>query len=322
MSEIDLLKLDLNLLVVLEILLRERSVTRTAALVGRTQSAVSHALNRMRQELDDPILVRVGGEMRVTPRAAQLAAELASVLGALRVVLANKGGFDPGTTSRRFTLAGPTLIASLLPDLVQQVQQEAPGASVELRSAGPRMLNELSEGTSDLAIGPPGLEPADGLRTQRLGLLHWVVFARRNHPAFERWSVEEWARWPHIRVRTGPNTGGPVDGAARAAGVERRIGVVIPYFLMAPPVLAASDMLFTVPWVELAYAATAFDLVAMEPPFPIDPFPFALYWSDHVDRHPALSWFRGHVTRAFERMLERGAPTLPRAKPPTKRGGR
>ena len=99
--------------VVLDVLLQERNVTRAAKRLHRTQSATSHALGRLREQLGDPILVRVGGEMRPTPKAERLAGEVSRILRTIGRVLAQEGAFDPATTDRVFTLAGPDFVAAM-----------------------------------------------------------------------------------------------------------------------------------------------------------------------------------------------------------------
>ena len=100
MREIDIASTDLNLLVVLDVLIQERNVTRAAKRLHRTQSATSHALGRLREQLGDPILVRVGGEMRPTPKAERLAGEVSRILRTIGRVLAQESAFEPATTDR------------------------------------------------------------------------------------------------------------------------------------------------------------------------------------------------------------------------------
>lgn len=296
MHAVDVSAVDLNLLVVLDVLLQERNVTRAAKRLGRTQSAVSHALARLRDQLGDPILVRVGGEMRATPRAERLAGEVSRLLRALGRVLAHEGAFDPATSDRVFTLAGPDFVAAILPTLLAKLGAIAPRVGVELAPVTPGMLRDVADGRVDLVVAPDSAEPAEGVSRAPLVTLDWAVYARRDHPAVKAWGPKAWSAHPHIRVRTPGGGEGPVDRAARAQRLTRRSGPYLPHFLLAPPLLARTDLLFTVPRAVLAEVAPRFGLVALPCPLKLPPLPLRLFWSALLDRDPAVRWFREWVS--------------------------
>ncbi len=127
MHQIDLSDIDLNLLVVLDVLLEERNVTRTAERLHRTQSAMSHALGRLREQLQDPILVRVSGQMRPTPKAGRLQPEVRRLLRSIERMLSDREQFDPQLSRRIFTVVAPDFVATVLPALMQSILREAPG---------------------------------------------------------------------------------------------------------------------------------------------------------------------------------------------------
>jgi DNA-binding transcriptional LysR family regulator len=291
MHEIDVAKTDLNLLVVLDVLLQERNVTRAAMRLHRTQSATSHALGRLRVELGDPILVRVGGEMRPTPKASRLHGEVSRILRNISRVLGQEGGFDPATTDRVFTLAGPDFIAASLPVLLAHMAVHTPEAGVELMPPTQGMLRDVADGRVDVAIAPASVQRGEGLRSAPLASLDWAVYARSDHPAVRKWSANAWAAYPHVRVRT---SGGesPVDLAARAQKLVRRRGPTLPHFLLAPPLLARTDLLMTVPRAVLADVAPRFGLVALPCPVKLAPIELSMFWSAQLDRDPAITWFR------------------------------
>lgn len=298
MHGIDVATTDLNLLVVLDVLLEERNVTRAARRLHRTQSATSHALGRLRAQLGDPLLVRIGGEMRPTPKAERLAGEIARILRTIGRVLAEDGSFDPATSDRTFTFAGPDFVAATLPVLLARMAMDTPSAGVELVPAGPGMLRDVADGRLDIAVAPSGVPKREGLRRAPLATLEWVVYARAEHPAVRAWSAAAWARYPHVRVRTASGAPSPVDAAARAAGLPRRPGPYLPHFLLAPPLLARSDLLMTVPRAALADVAARFGLVALPCPVPLAPLELSMFWSASLDRDPAITWFRGALCAA------------------------
>jgi DNA-binding transcriptional LysR family regulator len=311
MHEIDVTRTDLNLLVVLDVLLEERNVTRAAKRLHRTQSATSHALARLREQLGDPLLVRVGGAMRPTPKAERLAGEISRILRTIGRVLAVGDAFDPARSDRVFRLAGPDFVAAALPALLARMAVETPRAGVELRPAGSTMLGELIDGRLDLAIAPTAAAKGDGLRSVPLAALDWVVYARGDHPAIRGWSARAWARHPHVRVRTASGGEGPVDVAARAQKLTRRLGPTLPHFLLAPPLLMRTDLLMTVPRAVLAEVAPRFGLVALPCPLKLEPVALSLCWSAQHDGDPAVVWFREAVRKAASEAF--AAPDAPRS---------
>jgi DNA-binding transcriptional LysR family regulator len=308
MHEIDVSQTDLNLLVVLDVLLEERNVTRAAKRLHRTQSAVSHALGRLRVQLGDPLFVRVGSEMRPTPKADRLAGEISRLLRTIGRVLAQEGAFDPATTDRVFTLAGPDFIAAVLPMLLARMASTTPSAGVELLPAASGMLRDVADGRVDLALAPAGLARTEGLRSAPLTNLDWAVYARADHPAVRGWGPAAWAAYPHVRVRTTSGEESPVDAAARAAGLRRRAGPYLPHFLLAPPLLARTDLLMTVPRAVLADVAPRFGLVALPCPLALAPIGLSMFWSAPLDRDPAITWFRQAVQAAAAEAFTSTAP--------------
>jgi DNA-binding transcriptional LysR family regulator len=309
MRPFDVAQADLNLLVVLDVLLQERNVTRAARRLHRTQSAVSHALARLRDQLGDPLLVRVGGAMRPTPRALQLMPEVTRLLATIGRVLGAESGFDPKTTTRTFSLAAPDFVAAALPALVARMAAETPEANVELVPAGRGMLRDLADGRIDLVVAPPRRE--EGVRMRPLVSLDWAVFAREGHPAARAWSARAWAQYRHVRVRTSGDAEGPVDRAARARKLSRKPGPVLPHFLLAPPLLARTDLLLTVPRAVLADVAPRFGLVALPCPVELPPIELSLHWSAQLERDVALTWFREAVAHVVSSSF---------APPPRRRG--
>ncbi len=293
-----LAQIDLNLLVVFDVLLEERHVTRAAKRLGRTQSAVSHALARLRSLLGDPVLVRVGGKMTPTPHAERLAPEVRRLLCAIDRVLADDGVWNPGESERVFALAGPDFVASMLPGLLADMEEAAPSVGVELVSARRGVFGELVHGRHDLVIAPAASADVEGVLEEPLVQMDWAVFARQGHPALDDWGLDAWMAHRHVRVRTMREGQGPVDEALAAAGLERRPGPVLPHFMLVPPVLAQTDLLLTVPSGVLASMAPCFGLVMRPCPLELEPIALALYRSALQERDPGLRWFGERVRQA------------------------
>lgn len=298
MSEIHLRNVDLNLLVVLDVLLRERSVTRAAERLHVTRSAVSHALGRLREVFGDELLVRDGRRMRPTLRAEGLAETLPRVLQQLERALAGPDPFRPDASTRTFRLAAPDFIAPLVPQLLRDVGRAAPGVRVELVPFSRTAIRELAEGRYDALIAPSGIEH-EGLRGEPLGRWAWGVFGRRDHPAFEDWSLEAWSAYPHLQIRTSVLRGqGPIDRRAAQQGIERVVGAVVPHFTMAAPILAQTNLLLTVPSIIMSRAAQAYDLERHDAPLDLPPMGLSLFRSAAVGDEPGVRWFLDRVAEA------------------------
>jgi len=308
MHETNLSAFDMNLLVALEALLEERSVTRAARRVGISQPAMSHALRRLRDELEDPLLVRDGRAMIPSPRAERLRGQVVRVLADVRRMLRDEGGFDPATSTRAFTLACPDLLALWLPDLLGAMASRAPKVRLDVVPAvGPDLAVE-----GDLWLGPGPIERT-GLMSVSLGRVHWAVVARQGHPAFAgRLSVAKWTRYPHVQVRTGDARPSFVDLALDASGVQRTIGLTVPTFLAAVEVLPRTDYLFTAARELIEPVAEERNLTLKRPPIPVDDVAVAAAWHERLHADPAHQWFRRTLIEVLQTELRQTRGALAR----------
>ncbi len=269
MHDIDLRRIDLNLLVVLDVLMAERSVSRAAARLNRTQSAISHALGRLRDQVGDPLLVKVGGRMRPSPFAEHLAQELRPILSNIRRALVPPLAFDPATTVREFRIAVPDLTPSLFPLLEERVRREAPAARLEWVARDAQAVLAVAEGQIDVALAPSAQALPEGLSLAAVRPFRWASFVRQSHPAIKSWGRRARARWPHLAVRVGD--GGPSPVARAAAGVDSRrtLTTWVPHFSAVAPLLARSELIATLPMVVMYESLERFGLRALRTPFPI-----------------------------------------------------
>jgi DNA-binding transcriptional LysR family regulator len=213
MSQLHFNQFDLNLLRVFDALLDERSVTRAGDRLGLSQSAVSHALSRLRLTLDDELFVRRSTGMEPTPRALDIGPALHTALMQMQMALA-PAGFDPATTERAFVIAaGPYGCATLLPVVVQALQARAPGATVRIAPYGAGTMEALDAGRVDAALIGSG-PPARRFRFQRLFTETMVWVVRTGHPLAEgELTVQRMVETPHILVSGFED---PFDGTSAA----------------------------------------------------------------------------------------------------------
>ncbi len=290
MNEIDLGRFDLNLLVVFDVLMSERSVTRAAERLGRTQSAVSHSLARLRHQFGDPLLLKGARRMEPTVFALALIEQAQPILRGLQRVLSPLRHFDPARSRRVFRLAAPDFALALFTELLPRLRTEAPGVAIEWTAPREAMLLEVAEGQLDAAIAPAGLRLPAGIGSEPIGALRWRCFGREGHPAFARWNARAWAQWPHVVVRIGDRLESPVNVAAARAGLSRTIAGWVPNFSVIAPMLAGSDLLATLPAPAMAGMIGPFGLDSRRVPFALEPIPHVLLWSAARTGDPEVAW--------------------------------
>jgi DNA-binding transcriptional LysR family regulator len=305
--DIDLSQVNLNLMVALDALIAERSVTRAARRLGVSQSAMSHSLRQLREIFDDTLLVRGKGGMQPTPRALRLAVPLAHALSSMRRALRGEEDFDPATSTRRFTLAMLDATAMiLLPVLMTELREAAPGVDLDIVSFEPRSYGlQLETGEVDLCVSV-AFPDVPGVRLRRTSPHSFVCLVRQDHPCVgESLTLETWAKLPHILVSP-QGSGGPgiVDTALAQHGLERRVAVRIRYFLAAPMLVAESDLVLTTTRALAGRFLENFPLRVLEPPVELPTFRVGAAWHERFQDDPASQWLRGKVIDALKTHID------------------
>lgn len=289
----QLKSVDLNLLVVLDAVLRHASVKPAAASLGLSPSATSHALGRLRELLDDPILVRAGRTMVVTPRAEALREELASVLGRVEQMLAPHREVDPATLRRSFRVAATDYaeLEVLVPSSLR-LSAHAPGVDLYAVAQPADVPGALRADAFDMVVGVLSEVPAD-LRVRPLYRERFVVVMRSGHPASRgRLSRARFARLEHVLVAPRGEPRGIVDELLAAEGLERRVARCVPSFHVAPQLVAGSDYVLTVASRVAKRYADSLGLVVRKPPLELPSFEVAVLWHQRDERDPEHRWLR------------------------------
>jgi DNA-binding transcriptional LysR family regulator len=299
MRAAHLSQLDLNLLAQLDALLTEAHVTRAAQRAGVTQSAMSRALARLRELLGDPLLVRTGRGMVLTQRARALAAPLARALGDLEAVVLDRPSFDPATSTRTFTLATADYgEAMLLPPLLARLRREAPGVDVAAIHHGENPWAALEDDAIDASLGPRrGKAPA--LVWKLLFHEEFVVMLRRGHPVLRRrggLTLDRFLALPQVSIAPGGRPGSAVDDALARLGKHRRVALRVPSFLVAPLVVASSDLIGMFPARLARIQAEALALELRPPPLELTGFDIQLAWHERFRHDAGHAWFRRVLT--------------------------
>jgi len=289
--------IDLNVLVALDALLSERNVTRAAARIGRSQPATSHALNRARELFRDPLLVRVRGGLELTARARIVAPKIHRLLRELGAVLDVHREFDPAAIEC-VTLGATDYVGFvLLPHVFAILRRVAPQLSVRVRSVeGPDALEPLASGILDLAVGAFPQVPA-GLRTEDLFQDEFVCLRRRTRGT-SRMTVDAFAALGHVLVASPAAGMGPVDYALAKRGRSRHIAAYVPHFLVAPSLVAATDLVVTTGRRIADRVAPMLDLETFACPVPVKPFVVRSVWHPRTDADSVGLWLRALVREA------------------------
>jgi len=289
---------DLNLIKVLDALAREISVTRAARRLGVTPSAVSHALARLRIMLKDPVVVRSGRSLRLTPRALALAPVAATVCDAARGLLADAPDTDPRSWQDTIRILGSdyALAAWVFPALAI-ARTDAPGvrfAALSLDAA--EWERQLIDGAVDFAIRDQ--QPANPkLRWLALTKEHYVVVMRSDHPLSRgRLNLEKYCRAEHALVSvSGGAFQGSVDALLAESGMTRNIIASVPGFLAGIDLVRQSNVLLSIP-ARLAQNHRRL-LISRALPVPSPSFDVTLVWHARTDASQAHTWFRALVRR-------------------------
>ena len=285
---------DLNLLTVFDALVATGSVTVAARRLGVTQSAVSHALARLRERAGDALFVRAGTGMVLTAYAEGLAAKVTPALADLRRALVHRDAFDPSTSRRTFTILAaeyPELV--LVPLLSARLAARAPFVDLAVKRATDEELRAFDRGEHDLVLAVRA-EGFAGVRQRVLLEDPFVVILRADHPAASApLTLDRYIELRHVLVspRGGPK-GGTVDEALRRAGLTRRSWARVPNFVPALTIVAGSDAVTALPARLAAAFARPLGLTTAPLPIDIPPARITCLWHERNHADAAQTWLR------------------------------
>ncbi|MCR6499723.1 LysR family transcriptional regulator [Shinella sp. CPCC 101442] len=285
----NLRSIDLNLLVILDALLDEAHVSRAGAKLNLSQPATSSALDRCRHLFADPLLERRKGGMRLTPKAQALRDPLKNLLvGIAAVVDAPEESLSDIRQTVRVTTADHPGILIAGP-LHRALARSAPGIDLVIQPwhGAPAALESLARGASDIAVSVFPTIDETAFHRETLLDEHYVVAMRKNHPAAGDFSFERWLDYPHILVSGRGDTRSSLDDQLATLGSVRRVGIVVPSFLMVAPLLDDSDLIAMMPAHTLPQDAQGRFHVA-PPPIPVAGFPLHLAWHRRRDKDRAV----------------------------------
>jgi DNA-binding transcriptional LysR family regulator len=300
----QLASLDLNLILVLRELLRERNVTRAAERVGVTQPAVSAALSRLRRHFDDELLVRVNRGYVLSPLAKQLQRQVEEICAATERLFSTGTGFDPATTQREFTVMMADYTVDLLGSALSQLfEQAAPYATLRIRQVRESLAQEMPDLARwvDGIVAPERSQGMSPVRSVELFRDEWVCVTSADNDltaagslTFDELKDASWVV-PFYRNQNSP-LAPPAIRQLSALGIRPHVAIGVESYLAVPHLIAGTSRVALMQRRLATLFADQLDLRVW--PCPGDPEPIveALWWHEDLDADPGHAWLRDSLT--------------------------
>lgn len=306
----DLQQFDLNLLVALDALLTEKSVTRAGARMNLSQSAMSGTLARLRDVFHDELLIPVGRGMVLTPLAQDLVEPLGDLLQQVRSTLATRPRFTPATSDRHFSISVSDYVASvLIVDLLRLVKVAAPSITFELRSVGTRAGDDLDRDSIDFVIAPEGYVSAAHSREVLFEDTHTCIAWADNPHVGSTLSIEQYLSLGHVVVRVSEDGDNYDERILRGMNHRRRVEVVTPSFDLAPHLVVGTGRIATVATRLAVKYAGLLPIKLVPVPIAMPPMVEMLQWHRAHDHDPAHVWLRAQMRDAVAALVRPEIPT-------------
>jgi DNA-binding transcriptional LysR family regulator len=299
-------RLDLNLLVALDALLEEGSVTGAAERLHLSGPAMSRTLGRIRKALGDPVLVRSGRAMVPTPRALAMHAEVHELVQRVRTLFAAEDGPDLAALTGSFTLqADEGTVAVLGGPLLERVAHEAPGVALRFLGEGPRDDHLLRRDTVDLEIGVIGPGQPPETRAETILEDRFTSVVRPEHPLAGREpTVEEWAGAVQLTSTRRGRMAGPVDELLAGMGLNRHLIGTVPTVMVALSIIQETDLMGFAAERLHRRLVDRFGLVRVPIPLTLPPLTLSMGWHARYDADPAHAWLRRCVREVLDGILD------------------
>jgi len=304
---VDLGRVDLNLLVYLDVLLRERNVTKAADHLGLSQPALSNGLRRLRTLFDDPLLVRTSEGMTPTERAQQLQPIVRDVLSKIDKAVQPQASFDPTNEEYFFRImASDYAESTLFPHILHRLREEAPGIILDIMTPSDVSFQDVEQGKVDMVINRFEEMPLS-FHQKEVWKDGFACLISVDNPILDDFTLESYLQAAHIWVsKTGMGVGvgmnphdvqhlGWVDEALRKINKQRRITVFTRHYQAAMLLAESNDLIVTLPFRAAKLQRDNPRVVIKEPPFRIPPFDLKMAWSPLLQHNPAHQWMRRFV---------------------------
>ena len=314
--EVNVDRFDLNLLIYLDVLLRERSVTKAAQSLGITQPAMSNGLKRLRELFGDPILVRTSDGMSATERAQALQPLVRNILAEVDAAVQPNGEFKSSTSGRVFRImVSDYAEATLVPAIVKRLRNEAPGVILDFLTPSDVTYKDVEQGKVDMAINRFDELP-QSFHQKTLWRDGFACLVNPANPLLEGFDLDKYMQANHIWVsKTGMGVGtgvnpskdkavqlGWVDEALAETGHKRNISVFTRHYQMPALLAMNNDLVATLPTKVAKMQALSGALVMVDAPFEIPAFELKMAWSPLLHHNPPHQWMRALITEESEKL--------------------
>jgi len=312
---VNLKNIDLNLLVYLDVLLRERNVTRAAESLGISQPAMSNGLRRLRKLFSDPLLVRTSGGMSPTERAESLQPMVREVVASIAKVVQPDRQFDAASTDRVFRISVSDYSEStLLPHMLRRMRSEAPNITLDILTPSDVSFQDLEQGSVDLVINRFDVLPQSFHQMPIWRDSFSCIFSHQN-PIRNNFNLETYLEAGHVWVsKTGMGIGvgmepgagqhlGWVDEALAKLNKKRRIRVFTRHYMAAMRLAILRDLIITLPSKAANLLKDDPTVVILPPPFEIPEFELTMAWSPLLQHNPAHQWVRRLIVDVARNMV-------------------
>lgn len=294
---------DLNLLRIFEALWQHRHVGRAATALRLTQPNFSYSLKKLREQIGDPLFLKTRSGMQPTAVATQLAPVVATILEQVRDQLLTHTSFDPATSTRTFNLSLSDVGEMVfLPKLLRRLAVVAPQVNIRLVGGPPyELLQALENGGLDLMMGYFPDTSGANIFQQRLFSHGFLCLARKGHAAVgkKKLSKQTFLSLPHAVIHSDVRSQEIVEEFFKTHGIKRRVLLQTRHFLSVPFVVAASDIIVTVPAAVGEMFSEIADIQTFKAPFPLPRFDIKQYWHRRQHDDAANRWLRGVVHHLF-----------------------
>ena len=308
-------RIDLNLLVYLDVLLRERNVTNAASHLGLSQPALSNGLRRLRELFDDPLLIRTSEGMVPTERALELQPIIRDVLSKIDKAVQPQAAFDPSNDEHFFRImASDYAEAALFPHVLRQLREKAPGIVLDIMTPSDVSFLDVEQGKVDMAINRFDSMP-QSFHQQAIWVDDFSCLLSVNNPLADNFSLDTYLQASHIWVsKTGMGVGvgmnpldvqhlGWVDEALRNINKQRHIAIFTRHYQAAMLLAEQNDLIVTLPSKAAQLQHNNPRVVIKKPPFEIPPLDLTMAWSALLQHNPAHQWMRRFIVEVARSLL-------------------
>jgi DNA-binding transcriptional LysR family regulator len=308
-------RIDLNLLEYLDVLLRERNVTRAASHLGLSQPAMSNGLGRLRIMFDDPLLVRTSDGMAPTERALELQPMIREVLAKVDKAVQPQADFDAATAERFFRIMATDYAEStIFPPILHRLREAAPGITLDIMTPSDVSFLDVEQGKVDMVINRFDSIP-QSFHQKTIWEDDFSCMFSVDNPIRHNFTLETYLQAQHVWVsKTGMGVGvgmnpddvqrlGWVDEALNLIGKQRRITVFTRHYQAAMLMAEQNDLIVTIPSKAAQLQAHNPRVVVEKPPFEIPPIALKMAWSPLLQNNPAHQWMRRLIVEVARKQV-------------------